>query len=282
MERRPAGSMTRGRHLVVGLMGAVAIVLTLVGLFVIEARPGPIERPLVPYDHEIFAEGIYTTRAASGDTGPGGACLPEPPATTCTQAETQVRLRLSGLPDAGDGAYHGFIADASGWRHLGPLDPDGDDHVLDTTESYDGREDRRLLVSLEPHVAPREPGPIVVYRQDLLAAQDLSGGHSMHLVEAEGEVRLNQIGAVEMSATAKATIASPVPLTGWRLHAWFLDANGAAVDLGPFEDEGTHAVLDVRAERVGLADQTRFIVTLEPLGTDPEAPSRRLVHDVPL
>ncbi|MBW3584102.1 MAG: hypothetical protein KY455_13505 [Euryarchaeota archaeon] len=274
--------MTRVRHLVVGIVGAVAIVLTLVGLFAIETRPGPIERPLVPAGHEVLTEGTYATRAASGDIGPGGVCVPEPPATTCTQAETQVRLRLSGLPDPGAGRYHAFLLGASAMRPLGPLDADKDGFVLRSTAARDGQDADRLLVSLESRTDTRRPGPLIVYEQDLDDDTDLSRRYTMHLIETVGEVRLNQIGAVEVSATAKATVPLPTPLDGWHLHAWFVDAAGRAVDLGPFEHGDDRAVLDARVERVDLAVQTRFLVTLEPLDAAPEVPSDRLVSDVPL
>lgn len=266
------------RDTVVGILGAIVIVTASIGLFIVEGRSGPATHGLATSEVVVEATGSYEETRATGTVGPGGTCIPDAPQTACTPARSKATMRFGGLPQVPGAHYVAFLDREDGAPvRLGALAVEGDTRFLSWEEATDGRSFTTLIVTLHTGPEPAGPNGLVVYQDRFGPVEPGSEArfadtYIAMLGSGEGQVTVDQIGAVEVSATADATLSGARLPDGWTFRAWFLEeraGTAGATDLGPFETigDGTH-VLDSRVERVDLSDQRRFVVTLVPAGVE--------------
>lgn len=260
------GSRTRDR--VVAIVGAVAILLAVAGLVIVEARTGPFDHPIGQATSSTALSGTIQV-TSGGPAGTDGAlCTAGPP--FCDDPTTEVDLELTGLPVLqGSAGYAGFLTGTDQILPLGLLALDGETYHLETKEDADARDLDRLVISLIQGPDPETPSPFVV----LAVPVELSDGDAeladrfeVGLGPIQGRLSVAQVGAVEVSATADATIEGLAAEPGWTYLAWFVDDEGVHTPLGELSTgDGGVWTLDARVERVTLAVQERFVVTLEPV-----------------
>ncbi len=263
--------MSASREQAVGVVGGVALLVVVAGFVVVEARTGPFEHGIEPVGPEAALAGTVTREPAEAPGGVTDVCQPDAPASVCDPPRTHGEVRLAGLPVLEDaGSYGVFLVGGDRRVWLGALALEGDVHRLAFDEPVDGEGLDELVVSLETDADPDGPSRFVVYRGPVPSGQgrtvELSDRFQATLLPVGGEVSVAQIGAVEVSATATARVQGLAFEPGWTYHAWFVPETGEPwTPLGPVEPgpEGI-GVLDVRAERVVLAEQSRFVVTLAP------------------
>lgn len=270
------------KHLVVGVAGALIILLAVAGLMEIDGRAGPYEKPLQPAEVTLAVDGQYQATGPQGSTGPGGVCIPDTPGGGCAPARLEVELHLAGLaPMAPEAHYVAFLT-GSGLSPiaLGTLSHEDDGHTLDAQEERDAREYETLVVALHKDAAAATPGPLRVYAADVAdrgqdAPYDLPAAATATLLQGTGTVRATEIGGFAISTTATGDLTLDVPLSEWELHAWFTPhtATGEPVHLGTWEftDTARQAILDARVERLRLEDQRAFVTTFTPAGVDGDA-----------
>lgn len=267
------------------IVGALAILVAIAGLVIVEARTGPFEHPIGQATTSAALSG--TLQVTSG--GPAGAdgalCTAGPP--VCDDPSTEVDLELTELPVLpGSTGYAGFLLGPDQVLPLGVLTLEGGSYHLETTEDADGRDLDRLVISLTQVPDPESPSPFVV----LEVPVDLSDGSTeladrfeAGLGSIQGRLSVAQVGAVEVSATADARVQGLVSEPGWLYRAWFVD-DEVHTPLGELSQGDDDAwTLDARVEHVILADQDRFLVTVEPEGSSQDAvPTGFPVVDVKL
>lgn len=252
------------------IVGALAILIAVAGLVIVEARSGP-------FDHRIGQATVSTALSGTiqvttgGPAGTDGTlCAAGPP--VCEDPTTEVDLEMTGLPVLqGPASYAGFLTGADRVLPLGVLSLDGETYHLETTEDEDARELDRLVISLTQGSDPEAPSPFVVLEVPVDlgdGAAELADRFEAGLGPIQGRLSVAQVGAAEVSATADAMIEGLAAEPGWTYRAWFVDEEGVDTPLGELsqEDAGTW-VLDARVERVILAEQDRFLVTLLPEGS---------------
>lgn len=256
--------MSRTQDRGILLTGGLAIALTVAGLAVVEANTGPFDHELEHATHDIELTGTYTVEDGSASSP---VCQNDPSGDVCSP-ETRIEATIDGLPPLADGsAYGAFLVDGDDILALGALEPGPDGHRLSFEGDVDADTYEYLRFSIVSDEDPSEQA--CVLRDQMLPT---SGGDAMPIEDGfevpprtiEGEASLAQIGAVEVAITASATIDGLPPLQGWSYEAWLVDDEATWTSLGSLErGEDVHR-LDARIERVTLADQDRFLVTIEP------------------
>lgn len=263
--------------------GALTVTLVVFGLAVVEANTGPFEHDVQPAAVQADLAGEYTVREGSAST-------------TCQVAEaaceprTEIDVTIEGLPRLGGEASYGlFLAEGSRLHALGLLSRTEEALSLEASEAVDGDDYERLLLGLVEQRTPER----LLFALDA-APLPTSGGETVALEaslapavgQAEGQVSLAQIGAVEVAVTADATVDGLPRAEDWTYEAWLVDEDAAEATwlgtLDPDRRRGEHG-LDVRVARVTLADQETFLVTLEAPDTDaPTEPRGFPVASVPV
>lgn len=241
-------------------IGAVTIVVIVAGLAIVEANTGPFPHEARPASHATSLEGTYLVEQGSASPICGAA-------SEACEPSTVIEVTIAGLPHLdGDLGYAAELARDGDTVPLGSLEASDDGHRLAFEGPVDGDayEDLRIGLAAANASAP----DLVVQAVEL----PTSGGDEVEmavegraqLAEASGEVSLAQIGAVEIAVTAEVRIEGLPATELGTYHAWLVDDDASAwTSLGEIAaNEGNHG-LDARQERVRLADQDRFLVTLE-------------------
>lgn len=258
-------SSTKDRFLLVA--GGLTIGLVVFGLAVVEANTGPFPHEVRPANVSADLSGTYTVREGSGSPFCQAA------QDTC-DPETEIDVRIEGLPELDRARYGAQLVDGERVHALGTLEATGGGHELRTVDAVDGDAFDELRLTLVHGSAE----PVDLRAQPL----PTSGGETVPLEaslepvvgQARGGVSLAQIGAVEVAVTASGTLEGLPAFDGWSYRAWLADdEQGQWTALGDLEpgSEGRHH-LDARVARVTLADQDRFLVTLEPAGETGQQP----------
>lgn len=261
------GRRTRDR--VVAIIGALAIVLAIIGLVLVEARTGPFDHGVGPATASTDVSGTLQV-TADGPAGTDGTlCTAGLP--VCDDPTTEVDLELTGLPGLpGTPGYAGFLIGPDQVLALGMLTLEDGSYHLEATEDADGRDLDRLVISLAPEPDPGTPSPFVVLEVpvDLSdGAAELTDRFEAGVGLVQGQLSVAQVGAVEVSAIADIQVEGLVAEPGWLYRAWFVDGE-VHTPLGELSQAEDGAwTLDARVEHVILADQDRFLVTLVPEGT---------------
>ncbi len=229
---------------VVAIVGAAVIALAIIGLAIDVERGAPRQRDLVPVPATLDVQTHQDEVAIS--EGPSPGCIP-----SCTTVEYHLRMRIDGMPALPDLGVSARLADGT----IVPLT--WDEGVWAGMAELDG--DRRgqamaFLIGDAPFL-------------DWTLGS--SGASAAPLVPGAGNVTLEQIGAVEISALIDARIDATPP-TGTQLLAWLGDTAIPVVD----------GAIDERIERLSI--EQRFIVTLEPVGPPPAAPGLIVFQAVPI
>ena len=258
----------RRRDLVIALTGAIVIALAVGGLVEIGDRAGPYEVMLDAEPVVSAVHGSLQRSAATGTPGPGGTCVPEPPATACRAAATTLTLHVAGLPVLAPPAHYAAWW-GSGTERIGTLETGVDGHALDVTTARD--ETARAAITIRAHAdAAATGGPVLLTRTFAAGpgTTDLGGPASTLLAAATGQASLHEIGGFAISTTVKGTIDGLPQRPGWTYQAWLRGLAGADapnVALGPVvPDADGRATIDVRIERLALEDVDRLVVTLVP------------------
>lgn len=266
--------------LVIGAVGAMAILLAFTGLTTIDARAGPYESDLEPVVLGGEIRGTYHYTASSGTMLPGGTCMPTVPASDCAPPHLRVSLRATGLPDLGPSLHYAvFILGDGTTFPLGVLDNDGDTHTFTFDGEVGSAHHVWLVISIETSVDAAAPSAARVLHHTL---GDRTGYDEIPieaplapaLPDAAGALKLTQIGAVTVSARTAAELSGLAAMPGVSYRAWIGGTDGTAdfIHLGDFEtdpDDATRASLSSRVERLQLADHERFLVTLGPADLEP-------------
>ncbi len=277
------GRWTRDR--VVAIVGALAIVLAIAGLAIVEARTGPFDHRIDPATASVSLSGTIQVTAGGPAGTDGTICMAGPP--VCQDPTTEVDLELTGLPVLrGSTGYAGFLIGSDQVLPLGALTLEGGSYHLETTEAADGRDLDRLVIRLTQEPDPESPSPLVVLEVpvDLSdGAAELADRFEAGLGSIQGQLSVAQIGAVEVSSIADTRVEGLVSEPGWSYRAWFVD-DEVHTPLGELSQEEDGAwTLDARVEHVILADQDRFLVTVEPEGSSQDVvPAGFPVLDVDL
>lgn len=269
-------AVTRDRVLAVG--GGFALALVLGGLAVVEANTGPFPHEVGSAPLEADLQGTFLVeRDGSPTCGPDGA------SGVCDPPRTEVVLRTEGLPNLGaDGTYAAALASPSDRLALGALERTSGGHELAFADEVDGdRYESLVLAATLPGHRDAEAVPVAEVPLPTSDGEAVELGAELETLPAEpsGRLDLAQIGAVEVAVTARGTVAGVPGGPAWEPTAWLLDGS-SATRLGAMERVGDGvAEADFREARVVLAEQDRFLVTLEPAGAgDPARPGLPLAE----
>lgn len=254
--------------------GALAVGVFLVGWAAVEANTGPFEHDLEAASSPAELSGTYTVNGGSASSP---LCGSEPTGQLC-EPETVAEITVEGLPASTEIPLAAWLVDAEGAHALGTLEDQDGVHRLSATEVVDGDAYERLVVGLaDPEAPDRIAFPL--HEEPLPTSggetRQLSTSFDARIAPVEGSLSLAQIGAVEVAVTASATVEGLPRAEGWTYATWLVDEDTSAwTSLGVLEHDGDAGSghLDARVERVTLADQERFVVTLEPAGVDARAP----------
>lgn len=284
---RPRGEralpVTQGT--VVGVAGGIALALAVFGTAVVEVRSGPFEHDVTAPQVDVELAGSYM---ATGPTAAGQDCGPAPAGQVCDPPRTEVRLEATGLPRLdGAGHYAAFLVGPGEPLALGELAPDEEGHRLDYEAAEDSRDADELVVALASGPNPQAPSVLVLGEVPLADSEGetvpLEARLPGTLGEVAGRLSVGQVGVVEVSATAVATIQGLTPADGWRYEAVLVDEDGGPpVSLGELDVSGGQASLDERVPGVVLDEHERFQVTLAPEGFEGPPGSGFPVVDVAL
>lgn len=280
--------MTLTRDAFVALVGGLALTLAVAGWVLVEVRSGPFEHPVSSPGSTATLEGTY--RASPASTAGG---LEEPCRTTvepaCQQPRTQLDLRVVGLPSLGDAmVYAGFLVGPDRSVPVGPLERGDGAHTVSFDGNVSGEGLKTLAIKVGLADSTGEPSPFLVHEVPLPGegeSPELQDRFEASLGPVGGRLEVAQVGAVEVSTSAHARLENLPRHPGWTYRGWFVDEDAHAVTrLGELDASGDQTVLDVRVERVVLADQDRLVVTLVPGFLDPSGESLQgfPVVDVPL
>jgi hypothetical protein len=264
------------------LAAAVLVAVVVVGgLVVVQANTGPYAHEAEPADHRAQMSGSYVVQ-----TGPE-ACPDRGP--SCP-ARTTVDLTIDGLPALdGQTRYGLFLADGDRLTPLGALETERGVPQLTTVARGDGDARERLVLGL---VEASRPNALVLALGDVELpasggdAVDLEATLRPGLDAVGGTVELDSVGAVESAVTVSATIDELPSAGAWGYHAWLVDEDAERwSSLGGLEGYQRASTLEVDARLGGqaLADQDRFVVTIEPPAAGAAAePEGLAVVDLPV
>jgi hypothetical protein len=251
------------RRLFVGTVGALAVALAVYGLVVVEARTGPFEHGVEPASQPASVDATF----ASGQSGPGGTpCPGDPVDEACSEPFVRVDGTVDGLPILdGAGVYAAFLAGPDREVALGELAFEDGSHVVSAEKATDGEGLERLTVALVANDTSR-PSPFVVGSVPLpdgegSVSEDFEAGLGL----GAGTVEVGQVGAFEVSATARGQLSNLTFDPAWSYEAWLLDNDAAPTILGPLEEAATGVgVFDARVPQVVLIELERLEVRLVP------------------
>lgn len=265
---------------VVGVLGALAIVTLVVAGIALQERPGPFMHELDAAATRSRVSGSYEAVPPGSPVDAAGGCTPLPPVLECTPPRATLEIDVGPPAGASQVALAAFLLGPGEPFALGPLAPAGNTMRLVYDEAVDLTAYDALVVHAQAGAPAEAPsGPRIFHIEIGAGPADRRAAWDDEtlppLPAARGSVRLNQIGAVEISAVAIGTATGLTPFPGLVYRAWLHGPDGDTL-LGELEPVDTHAgeaALGARVERVRLSAADRVLVTLEPAGASPAAPA---------
>lgn len=246
------------------VVGVVAVVLVLGGLAVVETNTGPFEHEVTAVEHATTLEGTLLV-----EEGSASELCASPAGDQACQPRSELDLTLEGWPRLeGPMAYRAVLVDGDARVDLGVLAHEAGEHRL----RFDGDVDAEAYQTLHVGLARAGASGGVAFALLEVPVPD-SGGEPVpveatadtRLAPVQGDLRVAQIGAVEVAVTTSARIEGLPAREGWSYRAWLVDDEGPAfTPLGEVSEPDGAGLVDARSERVHLVDQDRFLVTLEP------------------
>lgn len=245
------------------LVGALTIAIVVTGLVIVEANTGPFQHRVQPTVVPVELAGTYTVEDGSASSP---WCSSQVADQACDPS-TEIELAIEGLPSLAGAGYAAFLVDGDRREPLGELEATEEAHELAYTGDVDADTFEHLRLAI---VDASGSQPVPLHDQLLPTsggdAMPMDDAFAVQLGEASGDLALAQIGAVEIAVTADARIEGLPEAGDWRYEAWLVDDDTSRwTPLGELAtDADGPQRLDARQERVKLADQDRFLVTLEP------------------